>query len=145
MNIYFAASISSGRQRAEIYPFIIQDLRRYGRVVSEFVADQKMTKMGNRELTPEQVYQGDIALIDSSQVVVAEVTVPSSGVGVEIAYAGHHGKPVLALYQPAPGRRLSAMIAGDHNVTVAEYQTNKQLLAAIKRFFAKLPPADPDR
>lgn len=104
-----------------------------------------MTNMGNRDLTPEQVYQGDIALIDSSQVVVAEVTVPSSGVGVEIAYAGHHGKPVLALYQPAPGRRLSAMIAGDHNVTVAQYESNTQLQAAIKLFFAKLPPADPDR
>ena len=145
MNIYFAASISSGRQLAEIYPFISQDLRHYGQGVSEFVGDQKMTNMGNRDLTPEQVYKGDIALIDSSRVVVAEVTVPSSGVGVEIAYAGHHAKPVLALYQPAPDRRLSAMIAGDHNVTVAEYQTNEQLLAAIKRFFAKLPPADPDR
>lgn len=145
MNIYFAASISGGRQQADIYPIIIHDLRQYGRILSEFVGDSKTTKMGNRELTPEQVYQRDMALIDVAQVVVAEVTVPSLGVGVEIAYAGYSGKPVLALYQPAAGRRLSAMIAGDHNVTVVEYQSNNELMAAIKRFFAKLPPAGHDR
>jgi nucleoside 2-deoxyribosyltransferase len=145
MNIYFAASISGGRQQADIYPSIIQDLRQYGRVLTEFVGDLKTTKMGNRELTSEQIYQRDIALINVAQVVIAEVTAPSLGVGVEIAYAGYSGKPVLALYQPAPGRRLSAMIAGDHNVTVAEYQSNEEMIAAIKRFFAKLPPTDPNR
>lgn len=144
MNIYFSASISGGRQQADIYPIIIHDLRQYGRVLTEFVGDLETTKMGNLEMTPEQIYRRDIALIDSAQVVVAEVTTPSLGVGVEIAYAGYSGKPVLALYQPAAGRRLSAMIAGDHNVTVAEYQSNNQVMAAIKRFFAKLPAADPD-
>ena len=145
MDIYFSASISGGRQQADIYPIIIQGLRQYGRVLTEFVGDLTTTKMGDRELTPQQVYQRDIALIDSSQMVVAEVTVPSFGVGVEIAYAGSSGKPVLALYQPARGRRLSAMIAGDQNVTVAEYQSNEELFAAIKRFFATLPQADPAR
>ncbi len=145
MDIYFSGSISGGRQRADIYPFIIQDLGQYGRVLTEFVGDLKTTKMGDRELTCEQVYQRDIALIDVSQVLVAEVTVPSLGVGVEIAYAGYSGKPVLALYHPEPGRRLSAMIAGDHNVTVAEYQSNDELIVAIKGFFAKLPTADPGR
>ncbi len=143
MNIYFSASISGGRQLADIYLIIVQELRQYGQVLNEFVGDLRTTKMGERELAPEQIYQRDMALIDISQVVVAEVTVPSLGVGVEIGCAANFGKPVLALYQPEAGRRLSAMIAGDPNVTVAEYQGNEELIAAIKRFFAKLPPADP--
>ena len=141
MNIYFSASISAGRQQADIYPRIIQDLRQYGRVLSEFVGDLKTTVMGTGELTPEQVYRRDIGLIDNAQVMVAEVTVPSLGVGVEIAYAGYTGKPVLALYQPAPDRRLSAMIAGDPNVTVVEYQSHQELTATLKRYFTEPPPA----
>ena len=45
---------------------------------------------------------------------------------------------MLALYQPAEGRRLSAMIAGDPNVTVAEYDTVEEAKAAVAAFFGAL-------
>ena len=134
MRIYFSASITGGRGQAHIYPAIIKHLRQYGKVLTEFVADQACTAQGE-QLTPEDIYRRDIDYIDQCDVLVAEVTVPSFGVGVEVARAGMQGKPVLALYQPAQGRRLSAMIAGDPNVTVAEYRTIEDAKAAVERFF----------
>ncbi len=135
MRIYFSGSITGGREQAQIYPAIIEYLQQYGEVLTEFVADNTYTQLGEQQLAPEAIYRRDIDFIDRCQVVVAEVTVPSFGVGVEVARASMQGKPVLALYQPAEGRRLSAMIAGDPNVTVAEYRTLEEAKARIDHFF----------
>lgn len=135
MRIYFSGSITGGREQARIYPHIIDHLQKYGEVLTEFVADNTYTQLGEQQLAPEAIYRRDIDFIDRCQVVVAEVTVPSFGVGVEVARASMQGKPVLALYQPAEGRRLSAMIAGNPNVTVAEYRTLEEAKRAVERFF----------
>ena len=52
---------------------------------------------------------------------IAEVTNPSLGVGYEIAKAEEWNLPVLALYRPQPGKKLSAMIAGSPQTKVVEY------------------------
>ena len=46
---------------------------------------------------------------------MAEVTVPSLGVGYEIGRAVAMGKQVLCLYRPQEGKLLSAMIRGMDN------------------------------
>ncbi len=135
MRIYFSGSITGGRGQAHIYPAIIEHLQQYGEVLTEFVADNTYTQLGEQQLAPEAIYRRDIDFIDRCQVVVAEVTVPSFGVGVEVARASMQGKPVLALYQPAEGRRLSAMIAGNPNVTVVEYKSPDDLERPLGAFF----------
>ena len=138
MRIYFSASITGGREQAHIYPRIIEHLRQYGEVLTEFVADQAYSAQGEQQLPPEAIYRRDIDYINQCDVLVAEVTVPSFGVGVEVATASGQNKQVLALYRPAEGRRLSAMIDGDPNVTVAEYRTLEEAKAAVERFFEGL-------
>ncbi|MFB0515128.1 MAG: nucleoside 2-deoxyribosyltransferase [Candidatus Neomarinimicrobiota bacterium] len=138
MRIYFSGSMSGGRERAHLYPHIIDQLRKYGEVLTEFVADQRHSQMGERDVTPEAVYRRDTDFVNRCDVMVAEVSVPSFGVGVEVAHAGMQGKPVLALYQPSAGRRLSAMIAGDPNVTVAEYHSLEEAKKAVEEFFGAL-------
>jgi hypothetical protein len=59
--------------------------------------------------------------LQDADVLVAEVTTPSLGVGYEIGRAVEWGKRIICLYRPAPGRRLSGMIAGCAGVTVIEY------------------------
>ena len=56
-----------------------------------------------------------MTLLRQCSVVVAEVTVPSLGVGYEIGRAVAMGKQVLCLYRPQEGRLLSAMIRGMDN------------------------------
>jgi nucleoside 2-deoxyribosyltransferase len=137
MRIYFSGSMSGGRDQAHLYPRIIECLKKHGEVLTEFVGDQSHSRWGEK-LTPEAIYRRDIDDINRCDVMVAEVTVPSFGVGVENAHAGMQGKPVLALYQPREGRRLSALIAGDPNVTVAEYHNLEEAQAAVEQFFRRL-------
>ena len=67
----------------------------------------------------------DVALLQQCSVVVAEVTVPSLGVGYELGRAVAMGKQVLCLYRPQEGKLLSAMIRGMDNeagLRVHDYQ-----------------------
>lgn len=135
MKIYFSASMSGGRDQAHLYPAIIEALQAKGEVLTAFVGDQGMTQMGETDMAPDEIYKRDIDLITQCHMMVADVTVPSLGVGVEIAHARQLGKPVLALFQPKEGQRLSAMIEGDPNVTVQKYYSIIEAREAIYEYF----------
>jgi len=57
-----------------------------------------------------QILERDMDWLAKSQVVVAEVTQPSLGVGFEIARAITLNKPVLCLFRPSSGQRKNANI-----------------------------------
>ncbi len=110
MKIYFAASIRGGRHLQATYQAIVRHLQNAGHVVlSEGVAFETMAEQG---ITDADIYRQDTAWLDACDIVVAEVTVPSLGVGYEIGYALHKtNKPVLCLCQQ--GTNLSAMLQGN--------------------------------
>ncbi|KAK3554768.1 hypothetical protein QTP70_033463, partial [Hemibagrus guttatus] len=58
------------------------------------------------------IYERDMEWLAQSDVVVAEVTQPSLGVGYEIGQATAMKKRILCLFRPSSGRVLSAMIRG---------------------------------
>lgn len=131
MRIYFAGSIRGGRDDAELYRELIEVLSGYGEVFTEHVGT-----VGEEELDDATVYARDMGWLQQSDVVVAEVTVPSLGVGYEIAAAERLGIPVLCLFRPGEGRRLSAMLAGDPAIRVVEYSDVSQAEVALCRFEA---------
>lgn len=71
-----------------------------------------------------------------ADVIVAEVTQPSLGVGYELGQAEALGKPILCLYRQQEGKRLSAMISGNPYPTIAIYQTLEEAKEACE-FFLK--------
>ena len=73
-------------------------------------------------------------VLTSADVVVAEVSTPSLGVGFEIASAIRWGKRVLCLYRVQEDRKLSAMIAGCPEVTVSNYLTMEDIKTSISHF-----------
>ena len=76
----------------------------------------------------------DMAWLMESDVVVAEVSMPSHGVGYEIASAEAAGKPVLCLYRPQPDRRLSAMLGGNSALRCATYSEPQDLEPILSDF-----------
>jgi len=72
--------------------------------------------------------------VKNADAIIAEVSNPSLGVGYEIAKAEEWGKPVLCLFRPIDGRKLSAMVAGSPTVTVVEYTEVTAAVEAIKSF-----------
>lgn len=129
MKIYFAGSIRGGRADSELYRMIITHLQQYGEVLTEHIGDDGLTSMGEDGHSDREIFDRDMTWLSAADVVVAEVTTPSLGVGFEIGTALSLKKSVICLYRPAAGRRLSAMIAGCREVTVIEYKAVDDLKA----------------
>lgn len=91
-------------------------------------------------LTDKQIYTRDVKWIERSELVVAEISGPSLGVGFEIAYALFQKKiPVLA-FASKETNNLSALIAGCDSdlLTVKEYENIEDLHKKIKNYFEGL-------
>ena len=131
MTIYFAGSISGGRGDQGIYLQIIQMLGAHGTVLTEHFGDPNLTAAGE-SLADRDIHDRDIAWLRQADVLVAEVTTPSLGVGYEIGRAVEWGTRVICLHRPAEGRRLSGMIAGCNAVEVYRYDNVTGLPALLK-------------
>jgi hypothetical protein len=120
VTIYFAASIRGGRGDQALYLQIIKMLDQYGKVLTEHLGDATLTA-GGEDAPDCDVHDRDLEWLRSADVLVAEVTTPSLGVGYEIGRAVEWGTRVICLYRPSNERRLSGMIAGCRGVSVIEY------------------------
>ncbi len=120
MTIYFAGSIRGGRDDLDIYLSLIDELKKYGEVFTEHIGKHSITD-AREDLTSEEIYERDMAWLRQADVIVAEVTKPSLGVGYEIAQAEAMSKRILCLHRTLPGARVSAMIGGNPNLDVRTY------------------------
>ncbi len=137
MKIYFAGSIRGGREDAELYFQIIDYLKNFGEVLTEHVGDVLLSEMGDDGITDTFIHDRDLEWLKTADVLVAEVTTVSMGVGYEIGRAVEAGKPVLCLFRPDSGKNLSAMIAGCTDLTVQNYQTLEEAEKCINGFFSR--------
>lgn len=133
--IYFSASISGGRDDAPLYQRLVDLLKEYGEVLTEHIGSPDLSSSGE-DGDDHAIYARDLEWLAAADVLVAEVSTPSLGVGFEIAKALELHKPVLCLYRPEDGRRLSAMIAGCPNLTLREYRNLEEARAHLDAFFA---------
>ena len=134
MQIYFAASVRGRRDDCASYLAIVKQLREYGNVLTEHVGDVELSTVGE-STDDHKIHDRDLDWLRESNALVAEVTTPSLGVGYEIGKATEWGKPVLCLYRPSEGRKLSGMISGCSGVVLREYQTTQQLHEVFEEFF----------
>ena len=142
MKIYFAGSIRGGREDRFWYQEIVAELRQYGDVLTEHIGDVALGADGDPGMTTAAIYERDMAWIMAADVVVAEVTSPSLGVGYELHVAETRKIPVLCLFNEEAGRSLSAMIAGNPYLApqVIRYagQSKEMIAAYLAKFFRSL-------
>src|SRR5512143_2406041 len=111
MNIYFACSITGGREFEHVYQELTTALLADGHEIpTAHLADSTVTELEGR-VAPREVYERDVNWIRAADALIAEVSVPSHGVGYEVGFALAAGKPVLCLCQK--GRKVSKMISGN--------------------------------
>lgn len=134
MKIYFAGSIRGGRENRGLYFQLIQRLSKYGQVLTEHVGDKEITELGESDQSDEYIYNRDMSWLQEAEVVIAEVSTPSLGVGYEIRKTEEMGKRILCLYRNQWDKRLSAIISGNKNVRVAEYENLEQAFGYIEDF-----------
>lgn len=134
MKVYFACSITGGRQDEAAYSQLVQALLAAGHEVpTAAIADA-----GYRSLEGDHdamdVYTRDVAWIEEADALVAEVSTPSHGVGYEISYALERGKPVLCLHRQEV--IVSKMLTGNTmpGITVQAYKDVEEGIELITKF-----------
>ncbi|MFP5245530.1 MAG: nucleoside 2-deoxyribosyltransferase [Thermoanaerobaculia bacterium] len=143
--IYFSGSITGGRNDVPLYRRLVAALEEDGhRVLAGAVAAEDVSD-GGEGLQRAEIFARDLAWLDAADVVVAEVSMPSLGVGYEIAYARYARRiPVICLWRPAYARRCSAMIAGDSGIELIEYENPEAMIPRLLESVRRLPRS-PDR
>jgi len=111
MNIYFSCSITGGRNDQPVYRSLVKAMLEDGHSVpTAHLADENIT-LQEGIVDADEIYRRDVGWVTGCDVVVAEVSTPSHGVGYEIALAESLGKPVFCCY--LHGNRVSKMILGN--------------------------------
>uniref|UniRef100_A0A671Y4A6 2'-deoxynucleoside 5'-phosphate N-hydrolase 1 n=1 Tax=Sparus aurata TaxID=8175 RepID=A0A671Y4A6_SPAAU len=114
MKVYFCGSIRGGRDDVLLYRKIVEKLQSYGTVLTEHVSSTELSDRGEDASAAgdRAIHDRDVDWLRQSDVVVAEVTQPSLGVGYELGRAVDMKKKIFCLFRPSSGRCLSAMIRG---------------------------------
>jgi nucleoside 2-deoxyribosyltransferase len=134
MNIYFAGSIRGGREFQKFYVEIISHLKNYGKVMTEHIGNLDLDASGETDLTDEEIYVRDKNWIMISDVIIAEVSSPSLGVGYELGLAESLEKRVICLYYDGNQNTLSAMVAGNDSFRIERYSNSDDLKAILDNF-----------
>lgn len=130
--VFLSGSIRGGRRLVETYRFIADVMIGAGvEVLSEHVASDTVFAE-EREMTEEEIFLRDMGGIVQCECLVAEVSVPSVGVGYEICYAVGLKKPVLCVYEL--GSKVSAMVLGNKGVVAHDYGDLDELRRIMLEF-----------
>lgn len=123
--IYFAGSIRGGRVDAELYGRLIKYMQKTAVVLTEHVGSPHLNllEQGKRDI---EIYDEDMAWLRESDVIVAECTCPSLGVGYELAYAEAKGKPCHIFYDRTK-TQLSAMLTGNPYFHIHPYEKEEDI------------------
>jgi nucleoside 2-deoxyribosyltransferase len=136
VKIYFACSITGGRQDEKMYQKLVGVLLEMGiEVPTAHIAETGIEEMDAKE-DARDIYQRDVNWIQESDSMIAEVSTPSHGVGYEIGFALTQDKPVLCLHDRSV--KVSKMITGNTHplLKIASYQDFMEAARIIKRFLA---------
>ncbi len=131
MNIYVSGSIYGGTEKIETYKVMIEELEKYGVVVDKQIADPNT--IANEEFqTDDEIYRDLENKLINADIVFAEVTIPSLGVGYELGYADKLGKKIIAIYDETYTKKVSTMIRGNKRIKLIPYTDIEEILENLE-------------
>jgi len=86
------------------------------------------------KLTEQEIHDRDYRWLKEVDLVIAEITNPSLGVGAEIADAVNLGIPVLCVYKKEYEHQISAYVRGKAGVVCRAYSDHDELKEVIREF-----------
>jgi nucleoside 2-deoxyribosyltransferase len=145
VDIYLACTVRGDRGAVSTARSLADALERMGhRVLTRHLLADDVER-GESALGERAVFERDIAWLDSADLLVAEASGSSYGVGFEVGYvlgrAGITGQRVLLLYEAARRPAVSRLIAGNAHphCTTYPYRDTADLLSFVETFFAPVP------
>ena len=129
MKIYFAGAIRGGREKVYDYQKMVQQFEKCGaEVLTKHVADPNLSVIGEN-MSFKEIYERDIKWLKECDIVFADITVPSLGVGYEISYAENLGKKIYAIYEKEAN--VSGFLRGDEKINFLAYENIEEVINKI--------------
>ena len=131
MNVYFAAPIRGDRSKIETNKYIVNFIKERGHeVLTDHTVKEKekLIEIENN-FGSTNIYKRDMKWIDECDILIAEATAPSFGVGYEVGYMlgseDLRNKKVIILFDRIIESQVSAMVTGncDKNAIVYGYES----------------------
>ena len=128
--VYFAGSIRGGREDAAVYKRIIDYINATDTVLTEHIGLGNLSVKARTKEDDEHIYERDTEWLRSSDVLIAECTNPSHGVGYELAYAEARNIPVHIFYDKRKAN-ISAMLNGNAYFKVYPYENEAEIYSVL--------------
>ncbi len=136
MRVYLAAAMTSADRDVGGIGAVLAAIEALGHDVPPRHVADPLGRDVEGPATDGEIARRDLAWVAGSDALVAEVSTPSHGVGVEVATALAGGLPVLLLHRR--GTTVSRLLLGLDGVEAAPYADADEAAAAVRRFFARL-------
>ena len=126
MKIYVSGSIYGGTQKIDTYKILIEELEKYGEVLNKQIADPN-TIANEVSYEEEEIYKDLEKKLISSDILLAEVSIPSLGVGYELGFADKLNKKIITIYDKNYTEKVTTMIRGNKRITLIPYQRIEEI------------------
>ena len=130
MNIYFSGSIYGGRQKLETYKTLIEKLKEYGNVLNEQVGSDT-DLLDEKNSSDENIFSDLESKMLQADIIFAEVTIPSLGVGYELGFADSHNKKIIGIYDKTVTEKVTTMLRGNKRIKLIPYDNIDEIITNI--------------
>ena len=127
MKIYVSGSIYGGRGKIETYKTMIKALELYGEVCDKQIIDEDILKKEEYQ-SDESIFKELENKLQTADLIFAEVTIPSLGVGYELGFADKLGKRIIAIYDLNMIDKVSTMIRGNKRIKLIGYHDISEIV-----------------
>ncbi len=126
MKIYISGSMYGGTQKIDTYKILIKELEKYGEVLNKQVADENAIA-NEKYQKDEDIYKDLENKLYDADIIFAEVSIPSLGVGYELGFADKLGKNIVAIYDKNYIDKISTMIRGNKRIKLIPYNNISEI------------------
>lgn len=134
MKIYTSGSIYGGLEKIDTYKILIKELGKYGEVLNKQIADPN-TIANEVNQNDDDIYKDLEQKLINADILVAEVSVPSLGVGYELGYADKLGKKIIAIYDENYTKKVTTMIRGNKRIKLIPYKNIEDVFNMFEEIF----------
>lgn len=137
MTIYLACTVRGDRIAVEALRTLVERLERDGHTVLTKHLLEDNVETAEAMLSEAAVYERDIAWLDACELLIADASGSSYGVGFEVGYvlgrSDAFRQRVILLYRADRKDRISRLIAGNAHprCTVLPYENAESLVSSV--------------
>jgi len=138
MNIYLACTVRGDRSTVAALRALVSALEEDGHTVLTKHLLEDGVDTAEAALSERQVYERDVAWLESCDMLIADASGSSFGVGFEVGWvlanSGRTSQRVLLLYRADRRDRISRLIVGNAhpNCTVLPYSDATELVKRVR-------------